>query len=248
MSHPDLYRSGNTTSPRFDNVREGTDIPVVNGLVSPNTGGISTFSQKQASWTDNRTWILRRTVSLGTQLVARNDRGQHWSIEPKQEMTLTAYKSQLQQLNTKAVRYDQQATSDVQTEATELALPRQSSHSDKATRFIFNALASVVHNHIPVPKVPDWDENDYSYLAVLAQSLEDGSLPLSDLVWDPEDVLKKEKVFTAAAVSAYMTKEENARKGKGNENDEADLDNDHALLRTVLKFDDAKNPLAEKYA
>jgi hypothetical protein len=35
MSHPDLYRAGNTTSPRLDNVRVGKDIIVVNGKVGP---------------------------------------------------------------------------------------------------------------------------------------------------------------------------------------------------------------------
>ncbi|EJC99820.1 uncharacterized protein FOMMEDRAFT_93112 [Fomitiporia mediterranea MF3/22] len=220
MSRPDLYLSGTTISPGFENAREGIDIPVANGLVKPGT------------------------TSFGTQLVARNDHGGHYSIEPVSEMTLTAYTTQLQHLNSRAEKY----LSSTQGRTGGLALPKQSRNKDKATRFIFNALASVVHENIPVPKISDWDDSDYTYLAVLAQSLEDGSLPLSDLVWDPEDVLKKEKVFTAAAVAAYMEKEETARLGMGDEDDESDLANDHALLRTVLEFDDARNPLAEKYA
>ena len=42
MSHPDLFRKGNTSSPKFESVRKGVDIPVdAEGNVKP--GGFVLF-------------------------------------------------------------------------------------------------------------------------------------------------------------------------------------------------------------
>ncbi|EJC99830.1 uncharacterized protein FOMMEDRAFT_160276 [Fomitiporia mediterranea MF3/22] len=248
MSHPDLLRSGNTSSGKFDDVKAGKDIIVVDGIVQPGTGGVSTWTFMQPNWKEKTTWLLKKTVSLGPHLVAHNDHGQHYNIEPKEEMTFEDYKVQLALLNTRAVRVDALPEADALREAEEFVLPRQSNHNDKATRFIFNALACVVHERVAIPMFPESNENDYCYLATLAKSLEDGSLNLSQLIWEPESVLKKDKVFTAAAVLAYMKKEEEARLDKGNEDAEADLANDHAFLRTIMKFDDERSPFIAKQA
>ncbi|KAI4294647.1 hypothetical protein K523DRAFT_324667 [Schizophyllum commune Tattone D] len=237
MSHPNLYRAGNTTSPRFDNVREGTDVIVTDGKVGPKSGGISTNSVKVASWAPNKTWVLQRTTALVTGLKAINDAGTHWLIAPASEMTLTTYKSHLRALNAKAVRYDQLQPSDARVEAVELVA--LSAHSDRATRFIYNALASVVLKSITIA---DWDENDYAYVAVLARGLEDGSLQLSELVWTEEGGWSKAKAFVARAVSAHMEHEVAAVKLAEDEDAEADAANDHAYLKAVLKLDDAQNP------
>ena len=258
MSRPDLYRSGNTTSPRFDNVRVGTDITVdANNNVKPSeraqplflhgltalvdSGGISTFSQK-GDWGDTKTWVLQKTTQLGTGLVARNDRATHWSIEPATVMQLATYKGYLTQLNTRAVRYDKlPKATEAQAELEPRLLKAQSAHTDKAARFVYNALVSVVHSRI---SVEGWDDNDYAYIAVLAHALEDGALSLSTLVWEEERGWSKEKVFTANAVTAYIAQKSAHVKASGNEDEQADADNDHAYLRVVLKLDDPKNPFA----
>jgi len=104
MSRPDLYRRGNTTSAKFDNVRP-RDIPVHNGRVRPYEGGISTSSRLDPGCAPDKTWMLESTTGLSP-LQARNDRGNHWSIEPKREMSLDSYTEHLTGLNKAAVRYD----------------------------------------------------------------------------------------------------------------------------------------------
>ncbi|KAI0767330.1 hypothetical protein C8Q74DRAFT_1279705 [Fomes fomentarius] len=243
MSRPDLYRSGNAASPRFDNVRVGKDIQVDSaGNVHPNTGGISTFATKDSTWADNKTWVLRRTTQLVSGLQARNDTRNHWSIEPSSVMKVETYTSHLTQLNSAAVRYDRLPKSaEAQAEAAPepRVLKTQSAHVDRAARFVYDALVSVVHSRV---HVEGWDENDYAYVAELAHALEAGVLPLSALVWDEEGEWSKERVFAADAVSAYIGRETVRVKESGSEDEQADADNDHAYLRAVLKFDDRKNP------
>ncbi|KAK7012325.1 hypothetical protein R3P38DRAFT_3589683 [Favolaschia claudopus] len=229
MSRPDLFRAGNTTSARFDNVRP-QDIPVVNGMVKPGTGGMSTFTMKQSVWADNKTWVVKKSSSLGNNLTAKNDHGDHWLIAPSSQMTIETYKSALSSLNRIAIP----------TASSHAVLAKQSAHMDRATRFVFNALASVVHDRLPVAS---WDENDYAYVAELAKELEDGTLPLSQLVWKEGGVAgegwSREGVFVASAVSASM--EATSLRVAGNDDDEADAANDHAYLREVLKLEQPGN-------
>ena len=152
-------------------------------------------------------------------------------------MTLTTYKNHLRELNARAVRYDQLQSADTKVEAIELVA--LSAHADRATRFVYNALAAVVQKSIAIA---DWDENDYAYIAVLARGLEDGSIQLSELVWTEEGGWSKAKAFVARAVSAHMEHEVAAVKLAEDEDAEADAANDHAYLRAVLKLDDAQNP------
>ncbi|KAI5831197.1 hypothetical protein K523DRAFT_301085 [Schizophyllum commune Tattone D] len=235
-SHPDLYRAGNTTSPRFDNVRPN-DISISGGNVGPGSGGISTFSRKDPTWANNKTWVLQRTTPLIGGLKAINDVGMHWLIAPASKMPFQTYVGHLRELNSRAVRYDRLRSEDTDSEAIELAV--QSAHTDRATRFVYNALASVVHKSTAIP---DWDENDYTYVAVLARALEEGSIQLSELVWDEEGGWSKAKAFVAHAVSAHMAEEEANVKRTGDDDAEADAANDHSYLKAVLKLDDAQNP------
>ena len=206
--------------------------------LSTDSGGISTFSAKNAAWPANKTWVLKRATPLVVGLKAINDHGTHWLIAPAQTMSLDTYTSHLRTLNTKAVRYDQQRA--------EVATPlaAQSAHADRATRFVYNALATVVRDSIPVA---DWDENDYEYVGVLARAVEEGSLSLTALVWQPSEDgegWSREKAFVARAVCAYMAHEHAKVRAGGDEDAEADAANDHAYLRSVLKLEEAKNPFS----
>ncbi|CDO74246.1 hypothetical protein BN946_scf184536.g1, partial [Trametes cinnabarina] len=92
--------------------------------------------------------------------------------------------------------------------------------------------------------VAGWDENDYAYVAELAKELENGTLPLSQLIWQEDNSARegwtREGAFVATAVSASM--DAASARAAGNEDEEADANNDHAYLREVLKLGKAGNP------
>ncbi|KAJ7431861.1 hypothetical protein B0H11DRAFT_1835729, partial [Mycena galericulata] len=248
MAHPDLYRSGNTTSPRFENVRLGKDVIVKDDKVGPNSGGVSTFSQKDAKWAAKTTWILQHTTPMIAGLTAHNDHGIHWLIAPDAEMPFETFKSHLETLNTHAVHYvaHVKEAHTVEAEMRVQVLATQSAHPDRATRFVYNALAAVARGDVGVPG-GDWDENDRQYVAVLARAVEEGTLQLSALVWDPQAALggwSRAKAFAARAVSAYMASEAADVKASGDEDGGADAANDHAYLRAILKLDDEGNPFS----
>ncbi|EPT01231.1 hypothetical protein FOMPIDRAFT_1120767 [Fomitopsis schrenkii] len=241
MSRPDLYRAGNTTSPRYDNVRQGKDIEVdKEGNVHPGKGGISTFANKDKSWADNKTWVLERATELISGLAARNDHGSLWSIEPSAIMKFDAYKGHLTQLNGKAVRYDRlhehrSLAKEVEAEETPVPEPRT------LKGHVYNAFAVVVQTRTPVE---GWDENDYAYIAELAHALENGTLPLSALIWDEKAGWSKERVFAADAVTAHVAQEDERGRKTGDDDEQADINNDNAYLREILRLSNAKNPLA----
>ena len=102
----DLYRSGNSASPRFDNVRDKdivkwkdshTGLIKVKGL----SGGISTFTAPKPE--NNWWWIKAGTIVPG-QLVVTRDRMDprtqitHYTIRPAEDMLLTAYIAQMEKL------------------------------------------------------------------------------------------------------------------------------------------------------
>ena len=235
-----IYRSTTTATSTPVSTSCGSDVLGLIGLRTADTGGISTFSAKDASWPANKTWVLQKGTQLVTGLQAHKDRGTHWSIEPATVMKFTAYKSHLTQLNSKAVRYDSlQKDVVADDEAEARVLKAQSAHHDRATRFVYDVFVAVVQTRTPVS---GWDENDYTYLTELAHALEDGTLPLSALIWDEDAGWSKEKVFAADAVAAHIAKESTRVLKLGDEDEQADANNDHAYLRAVLKLDDAKNP------
>jgi hypothetical protein len=215
---------------------------------SSDSGGISTFSVKGQDWPVATTWVLQQTSLLNAGLRAINDHDTHFLIAPSQEMTLETYRSHLSTLNASAVCCDSlllehNAKSEHADVEHELAL--QSTHHDRATRFVYEALAAVALAH---RSVPDWDENDFEYVAKLARKLGDGVLPLSALVWDPLDGTggwTRERAFAAQAVSAHIAHEAARAEASGDEDEEAEVGNDNAYLRAVLRLDDVGNPFLE---
>jgi hypothetical protein len=97
-----LYRQGNMTSPRMDNVRLDKDIATFEDLgviwvletivddLSP--GGISTFANpgRGKNW-----WRLDADIDIPNRLKLINDRGNHWLWQPSQVMTLATYQDAL---------------------------------------------------------------------------------------------------------------------------------------------------------
>jgi hypothetical protein len=101
----DLYRVGDAGGPRLDAVRPGIDVSVkpVNGVDwvdgTPN-GGASTRSAiyplRRAS---SRWWHLPAGSPYSSQLILRNDHGNHWLVEPATDMPLDVYENLLRALN-----------------------------------------------------------------------------------------------------------------------------------------------------
>lgn len=99
----DLYRGGNSTSPRFDNVRDKdivkfrepkTDRVMVKGL----SGGISTFTAPKPE--TNWWWIPAGTVVPDKLTVTRDTTDRqtgitHYTIRPSADMSLEEYVGQM---------------------------------------------------------------------------------------------------------------------------------------------------------
>jgi hypothetical protein len=89
-NHPDLYRGGNASGPRMDNVRVPKDIDVDgNGMVYPNMGkGLSTFDTFNG---DKNWWKLPANYSIPSTICLKNDHGNHWLWEPAVPMRYTDF-------------------------------------------------------------------------------------------------------------------------------------------------------------
>jgi hypothetical protein len=101
----DLYRSGNTTSARMDNVRTQDVTQVTeNGVVYvlPNTGGISTSTS--AAGLSTTVWKIPKATTYPDTLKVWNDSPGHWAWEPAAKMTLSSFTAALAGMNAKAVK------------------------------------------------------------------------------------------------------------------------------------------------
>jgi len=102
----DLYRGGNSTSPRLDNVRDkdvvkykdvSTGLTKVKGM----SGGISTFTapKPEANW-----WWIKAGTPVPAKLVITRDTTDpktnitHYTIRPESDIFLTEFIAQLQSL------------------------------------------------------------------------------------------------------------------------------------------------------
>ena len=102
----DLYRKGNASSPRMDNVRINKDLATYErndeiwvretlaGGEAP--GGISTFSTqgRGKNW-----WKLDANTVIPPELELINDRGNHWLWKPRKTMPIEEYKAALRQIS-----------------------------------------------------------------------------------------------------------------------------------------------------
>ncbi len=100
----DLYRSGNASSPRLDNVRDKDIVKfkdVATGLtrVKGMSGGISTFTAPKPE--NNWWWIKAGTVVPASLVVTRDHTDPktnitHYTIRPASDILLTEYVAQMQ--------------------------------------------------------------------------------------------------------------------------------------------------------
>ena len=106
----DLYRAGNATSARLDQVRTGIVLPVrhlINGQawVDPGIGGLSTFAAPIPFLRAKHWWRLPAGSEYDDALLmVWNDHGDHWSWEPVCSMLLSSYVAALAAVNAKFVK------------------------------------------------------------------------------------------------------------------------------------------------
>jgi hypothetical protein len=97
----DLYRRGNTTSARLDNVRQ-QDVTIFqqNGVdwVQGRSGGVSTFATNPPPGS-GKVWHLPSGNTYPPELYVWNDHGDHWSWEPDFDMPFADYRSALASVN-----------------------------------------------------------------------------------------------------------------------------------------------------
>jgi len=102
----DLYRGGNSTSPRFDNVRDKDIVKFVDRvsgttMVKGMSGGISTFTapKPEVNW-----WWIRAGTVVPQGLVVTRDQTDprtgvtHYTIRPAKDMPLDEYIAQMQSM------------------------------------------------------------------------------------------------------------------------------------------------------
>jgi Domain of unknown function (DUF4157) len=93
VGKPDVYRSGNVSSPRIDHVRVPKDIkPDNDDYVYPKTGGVSSFSTVH---TGKPWWKFPTARSAPEGIEIRNDHNDHYAWEPAYKMQLKSYKTKL---------------------------------------------------------------------------------------------------------------------------------------------------------
>ena len=97
-----LYRQGNATSPRMDNVRANKDVAIFeeSGVIwvlasssdGRSPGGISTFAN---SGIGKNWWRLDAGSEIPNELKLINDHDNHWLWQPSQVMTIYTYQTAL---------------------------------------------------------------------------------------------------------------------------------------------------------
>lgn len=104
----DLYRGGNASSPRMDNLREqdinwykkGAEYWVMSGYKGKR--GISTTSNPPVpgkNW-----WKIPKGTYYSDELFLENDNGDHWRWAPARDMTKSHFKNLMEHLNTQFIK------------------------------------------------------------------------------------------------------------------------------------------------
>jgi hypothetical protein len=104
MAPEDLFRLGNATSPRLDNIRRPKDVDTteINGIliVIANGKGISLSTKSRIEVTPMSGWVWKipKGTSVPPGLKLLNDRPGHYSITPTFNMPLDEFKGLLSKL------------------------------------------------------------------------------------------------------------------------------------------------------
>lgn len=106
----DLYRMGNSSSPRLSKVRP-VDIKTIeiNGIehVLPNTGGISLMDSVGLEKAPMKGWVwkIKKGTRLPSGLKLVHDKVGHFSLEPTTKMTKSRFIALLEELVSHCERY-----------------------------------------------------------------------------------------------------------------------------------------------
>ena len=101
LSKDDLYRFGNSNSPRLDNVRgQDVDLFDVNEIshVRANGKGISLLTEEEAARRPGWLWKISKNTVMPPGLALHHDRPGHFSICPTTNMAVDRYKALLSEL------------------------------------------------------------------------------------------------------------------------------------------------------
>ncbi|KAF9815950.1 hypothetical protein IEO21_04277 [Rhodonia placenta] len=107
-----------------------------------------------------------------------------------------------------------------------------------AVCFVCDALTNVSRTRL---SVPNFGDDDYTYLRSLAFCLDSEKLTLDDLSWKAGVEVTRERRLASAAVYAF-TEAEWVRVAD-DEDEQSDVMNDNVLLLLSLNLDDRENPL-----
>ncbi|KAI0325431.1 hypothetical protein GY45DRAFT_1260908 [Cubamyces sp. BRFM 1775] len=234
MSHPILFRHGNSDSALYDDLRTDLDILVEgSGQVGPDSGGVSAFSQRAADWTAEETWVLQDSILLVDGLSAKHTHGNHWLIAPARTMALVEYQALLKLLNISSVRLDRLPE-------TPYDLTKEDHRPHIHSRQAYYAMATLLRERIAIP---GWHANDYAYVASVADAFRHGMVELSQLAGDRRGVQppwSRESAFTKRAVAAYMDvllKRARALDDDDHDDEQSDVLNDHSIIASIFNFD-----------
>lgn len=101
LSQDDLYRFGNSISPRLDHVRSNdVDLYENNGivLVRANGKGISLLSEEEARRKPGWLWLIPRNTPMPVGLALNPDRPGHFALCPVSDMTVDRSRTLLSEL------------------------------------------------------------------------------------------------------------------------------------------------------
>jgi hypothetical protein len=107
----DLFRSGNATSARLDQIRTAGTSADVDTVIDPsgavwvisNGKGASTSDAADPEWR-GRPWMLARGHAYSALLLVWNDEPDHWVWQPTHDMLLSDYVDALRHSNLHFVR------------------------------------------------------------------------------------------------------------------------------------------------
>ena len=95
----DLYRSGNSSSARMDNVRPVDVVTYDNDgvvWVRGRQAGISTFSTRLGG---KNVWKAAEGTDYSDDIYVINDHGNHWAWQPNEDMPFHTFVALMQQAN-----------------------------------------------------------------------------------------------------------------------------------------------------
>ncbi|KAG1877846.1 hypothetical protein DFJ58DRAFT_648635, partial [Suillus subalutaceus] len=138
-------------------------------------------------------------------------------------------------------------------------LPNISTKS-KATQLITMALVAMCNNHILVTDFEGWDDNDYTFMRLVAQEIDMGRFDVETLKWKATGTLEDgshhgtnyTQWFAIPALAAYMKEMKDATLLMSKNDKNVDdllvhLDDDRAYLISFLGLDNKANPLSEYF-